>query len=713
MNTPWDRHWHLRAELARVSGMLAGQLGRQRQRGRTAAADAVQGFVIEDGEAEGLAAELAAAWGRQAARVAPTCRGPTPREETAARADRGAARGAFLPLRHAARAFDLGPEEYDALLLALAVEMDPRFGRLVAYLNDHVGRNRPTVGLALTLALPEPGEPPLSPVAFCERPAVRDGLLELEGEGPLPGLALRLPREMLRRLTADSLLGPDLPGVHLHAPEPGLVDRLVLEGPVRDRLLAWAEAPRRGLPPRPLLLSGVPGTGRTSAARAAAVAAGLSLVSVQAPANQLPERLRTARREARWYGAALLVQVGPGSHPDGPDWGAVWGELAGLKAPPLITLLPEAVEGAAAAAPEEPVVVPLAEPGTALRARLWAALLPPGVRIDEADLDALAGRFLFGPGRVARAVRRAVAEVSLLPGGERRLTAAVLERACREVGSAAMGPLAQKLPLPYERADLVVPAPIAAELDLAAAWVRHQRQVLDDWGFGRRVALGRGLTALFAGPPGTGKTMAAQVLARDLGLDLYRVDLSRVMSKWIGETEKNLGRLFDEAQAAGAALFFDEADALFGKRGEVKHAHDRYANVEIGYLLQRMEGHEGVTVLATNRMRDLDEAFVRRFHFVVDFPMPAEAERLRIWQGMFPPQAAREPDLDLARLARDYEVSGGEIKNAVLAAAYLAASAGRPVGPDHLRRALRRELLKSGRVVDERGLGVPEGTGPR
>jgi SpoVK/Ycf46/Vps4 family AAA+-type ATPase len=195
--------------------------------------------------------------------------------------------------------------------------------------------------------------------------------------------------------------------------------------------------------------------------------------------------------------------------------------------------------------------------------------------------------------------------------------------------------------------------------------------------------------------------MAAQVLARELGLDLYRVDLSRVMSKYIGETEKHLARLFDEAHASGAVLFFDEADALFGKRGEVKDALDRYANVEVGYLLQRMEEHDGVTVLATNRMRDMDEAFLRRFHVIVDFPMPTEADRLRIWKGMFPKDAALEPGLDLAPLARGFEVSGGEIKNAVLAAAYAAAAEQRPIGLEHLKRALKRELIKGGKVVDE------------
>jgi hypothetical protein len=687
---------HLQSELVRVLRLLAGLLRRQRQRGRTPAADAVNGLVIEEGEAEGLVADLAADWDH-----ADPDRPPAAGRQTQFAATADAATGTLLPLRHAVRAFDLRPEEYDALLLALAVEADGRFGRLVAYLNDHVARTRPTVGLALAIA--EAGGEPTSPVAFCDRPVIKDGLLELEGEGPLPGLALRVPRGLWRRLTADASGQPECPGLRNFPSEPGLVSRLVLEADVRDRLLAWADSLGRARPARPLLLCGPPGSGRSTAARAAVSLAGKAVVALRLGPEPPAERLRAGRREARWSGAHLLV-YGDGL-PAGFDWATLWAELEGLTYPPVLALPAEVSEAVAASAPVEPAVIDLTAPGLDARSRLWRALLPPGELIEDAVLERLAGRFRFTPGRIARVMRRTAAEASLRPDGQPRLTPESLERAARAVGSAAMGPLAQKLPLPYSRRDLIVPAAIEAELDLAAAWVRCQGKVLDEWGFARRVVLGRGLTALFAGEPGTGKTMAAQVLAAELGLDLYRVDLSRVMSKYIGETEKNLARLFDEAEASGCMLFFDEAEALFGKRSEVKDAHDRYANVEIGYLLQRMEEHDGVTVLATNRRQDLDEAFVRRFHVIVEFPMPSETERLRIWQGMFPAEAERNPDVDLARLARDSEMSGGEIRNALLSAAYLAAGQGRPVRMADLEQSLQRELVKGGRVADLRRRG--------
>jgi hypothetical protein len=380
----------------------------------------------------------------------------------------------------------------------------------------------------------------------------------------------------------------------------------------------------------------------------------------------------------------------------------VWSELADLGLPVFVGASPAVAREAAAACRKDPVILALPPPDADLRLRLWQVTLPPGSDIDATSLAELAVKFRFRPGAIALAVRRALADLSLALPGERRLSREGLERACRSVAAAAVGPLAQQLSLPYGRDELVVPSELAGELDLALSWVRHERKVLDEWGFRRRLVLGRGLTALFAGPPGTGKTMAAQVLARELGMDLFRVDLSRIMSKYIGETEKHLAQLFDEAQSS--VLFFDEADALFGKRSEVKDAHDRYANVEIGYLLQRMEEHDGVTVLATNRMRDMDDAFVRRFHIIAHFPMPTEPDRLRIWTGMFPKDAALAPDVDLGRLARDFELSGGEIKNAALAAAYLAADESKPIGMSHLRHAIRREMVKAGRVVT----GKPE-----
>jgi tRNA A37 threonylcarbamoyladenosine biosynthesis protein TsaE len=675
--------------MARLAESLGHLVQQSRAMGRSPTGETLRGFVIEDGEAEGMTIELCMRWSEDT--DAPAMAVASELFDTnAAKTD------TFLPLRHAARNFDLRPAEYRALLLAIAVEADGLFGRLVAYLNDHVGRTRPTIGLALSLgsAAGEGAIP--SPLSIFDRPVIRDGLLEVEGEGPGPGLSIRVTRDMALRLAGEA--APDLlpPGFRYFAPEAGLLDRLVLDNAVRSRLAAWSFAARQPGRAEPLILSGPSGAGRTTAGRAVVAELGLPLLAVDVPSLPFAERLLAARREACWHGAPLLVRIAESIVPGPVDWSAFWAGLANLHLPVplLIAATSETANALAAAAEHEPPVIEIPEPDFAARAALWQAIVPNSITLASNAADRLAARFRFNPGRIQRSVRRAVATAAPATA-----TADALFQASREVGAAAMGTLAQKLPQPYGWDELVVPQPVRAELELARTWMSEQRRVLDQWGFARRLPMGRGLTMLFSGPPGTGKTMAAQVLARELALDLYRVDLSRVVNKYIGETEKNLGCLFDEAQAAGAILLFDEADALFGKRSEVKDAHDRYANLEVGYLLQRMEEHDGVTILASNRARDMDEAFTRRFQFSIDFPMPDEAHRLKIWEGMFPAEVLRDGNVDLVTLAKTFQVSGGEIKNAALAAAFAAAGEGCALATEHVRWAVRREFLKSGKVV--------------
>ncbi|HMA47604.1 MAG TPA: ATP-binding protein, partial [Frankiaceae bacterium] len=247
--------------------------------------------------------------------------------------------------------------------------------------------------------------------------------------------------------------------------------------------------------------------------------------------------------------------------------------------------------------------------------------------------------------------------------------------------------------------SLVLPEPELAVLHQIAGQVAQRSRVYTDWGFGARMNRGLGITALFAGESGTGKSMAAEVLANDCDLDLYRIDLSSVVSKYIGETEKNLRRLFDAAEGGGVILFFDEADALFGKRSEVKDAHDRYANIEVNFLLQRMEVYRGLAILATNMRGALDRAFTRRLRFIVTFPFPRPADRARMWQIAFPPHVPLGP-LDISRLSR-IDLTGAGVANAALNAAFLAAAAGHPVGMAEVLTAVRTELRKLERPINE------------
>jgi SpoVK/Ycf46/Vps4 family AAA+-type ATPase len=317
---------------------------------------------------------------------------------------------------------------------------------------------------------------------------------------------------------------------------------------------------------------------------------------------------------------------------------------------------------------------------------------------EEVDLTSLAGQFQLTTGQIRDAVL--AARDWALQSGE-KVGNLTLFAAARLYSNPRLSSLARKLQPRYRWEDIVLPVDQIRLLHEIVNTVRQRPRVLDEWGVGRKLASSRGVTILFAGPPGTGKTMAAEVIADELGLDLYKIDLSTVVSKYIGETEKNLERIFNEAETSNAILFFDEADSLFGKRSEVRDSHDRYANIEISYLLQRMEAYDGVTILATNLRANLDEAFTRRLQFAVDFPFPEEADRLRIWQTLFPTEVPCTQDVDLALLARRFKLAGGNIRNIIVNAAFLAAADGGRVSMNHILHGTRRELQKMGRLVSE------------
>ncbi len=267
-----------------------------------------------------------------------------------------------------------------------------------------------------------------------------------------------------------------------------------------------------------------------------------------------------------------------------------------------------------------------------------------------------------------------------------------LMAACRAHSNQRLGTLTRKIIPRYTWADLVLPADRLAHLHEMCLHVRYSPLVFEEWGFDRKLSGGKGLNVLFAGEPGTGKTMAAEVLAADLGLDMYKLDLSSVVSKYIGETEKNLEQIFREARTSNSILFFDEADSLFGKRSEVKDSHDRYANIEVGYLLQRMESYRGLAILTTNLRSALDTAFLRRIRFVVQYPFPDPAQRAEIWRRIFPRDTPTQA-LDAVRLGQ-LNLAGGNIRNIALLAAFLAAEADEPVRMSHVLSAARMEYAK-------------------
>jgi len=593
--------------------------------------------------------------------------------------------------------------DLDVVVIALAPELDLRYERLYAYLQDDVGKRRPTVDLVLNLLCASAAEKIARRAHFQpDAPLLRGRVVRLLA---VPGS--HEPPLLARALAVDDQITTLLVGGGLDArlaafctlvspPESGLPVPAELDGLAE----ALAEAAISGAPLR-VYLRGPAGTGRHRVVDLAAARAGKRLLIAdlaRAPAD-LGELLPVLVREASVQNAICLVTgLDPEvSSASGPDLHLLGRELASANTVFVLTGARRwpAVYSVEPSAPLAMNVIQCPVPGFAHRRWMWADhLARSGIPVGEDDLDTLAGRFRLTPTQIAEAVGTAAPLVA-----DGKPAAEDVFCAARAQTGQELGGLATKIEPMFGWDDLVLPADSGEALREICQRVAYRERVLHQWDFAGKLSLGRGVAALFAGPPGTGKTMAAEVVARELRCDLYRIDLAGIVSKWIGETEKNLDRIFGAAENANAILFFDEADALFGKRSEVQDAHDRYANIEVSYLLQKMESYEGVAILATNRFENLDEAFLRRLAFVVRFPFPEPAERLRIWTEVWPDAVPLAADLDWEALAFGLSLSGAEIKNVALAAAFLAAESGTSVTFEHLQQASRREYEKGGRTL--------------
>jgi hypothetical protein len=410
-------------------------------------------------------------------------------------------------------------------------------------------------------------------------------------------------------------------------------------------------------------------------------------VSRLGPTDDVAAVARVAAREARLGGGGLVAGPVEALRERGP--GAV---RAFAEAPGVVMLV-----GRGSWDPwwshDVPVVVDVDGPGASERLELWRSRLN-----GDGDIDAaLEGtrHFRLTPEQVHRATV-AARQQALLAGDT--LTPLHLRAGARSQNGAGLEGQARRIEPQAGWTDLVLPPACMNGLRELAARARHRDRVLDDWGMRPGGGRGRGITALFAGDSGTGKTMSAEVIAGELGLDLYAINLATVVDKYVGETEKNLERIFSEADGVNAVLLFDEADAIFGKRSEVRDAHDRYANIEVAYLLQRMETFDGLAILATNLRANLDDAFARRLDAVIDFPMPEAADRRLLWDKCLGPAAPRTDDIDFDFCARQFELSGGNIRSIAVTAAYFAAVSGKPVAMLDLMRATQREYRKLGRL---------------
>jgi MoxR-like ATPase len=467
-----------------------------------------------------------------------------------------------------------------------------------------------------------------------------------------------------------------------------------------------------------LYLQGTPGVGRADTARALCAHLGLALVVIDLEALKaldtagtlsLAQGWRLALREATLTGAAANGSSQNGAALLLDNWESALNEAT--QQPPAdlwdaLTVYPYPVilcgkssweSHADAQRSRRLMRFTFPMPEYPQRQRLWAAALSDNGNPAGLNTDELARKFRFTPAQIRRAVRTALDIAA--SRGEAQVTTDDLYAGAQAHSRLRLGHLAKQITPRHTWDDLVLPADRLTQLRELRDWAEHTYLVQETWGFGRKGAPVSGVNALFAGESGTGKTMSAEVIAADLGLVLYKIDLSAVVSKYIGETEKNLSVIFEEARASSAILFFDEADALFGKRAEVKDARDRYANIETAYLLQQVEEYDGIVILATNLRQNLDEAFTRRLDFLIDYPFPEPEYRKRIWQVHLPPQAPVAGDVDLDYLAEKYAMAGGNIRNAALASAFLAAADGKVITMQHLQHAIRREHQKMGRLV--------------
>jgi len=572
-------------------------------------------------------------------------------------------------LRRVQEEFGLSDQAMAAVFVALAPELDLKYQTLFAYLNNDVTRKWPTIDLLMRLAEVSPAE-----VGF-ESSLFSEGLLERTGSASShwrsSGVAASAP-------VRDFLSLPD--------GEPPLreIGDDVLAGAIRTGRLAT------------VVIETTFGAEPLESARRIAAQAGYPIVQLRSePVEDFDRRLRETLLWARLRRA--LVYFAPEVFhfdSDAPAPQESGRRLRKVLDSPVVKIF--GVQGRSpwhGAFEETDYESVRLEPLSSQAAEaIWRETLSQqGVSNEAEDLASVSRLFSLFPAQIERAVKHVARRT-----GHARLP--ILAEAARRQSSTGLEALATRVDLVHCWDHLILPAATLRRLKEFAGAIRHREKVFREWSFLRQSNGRASLTALFSGSSGTGKTMSAGVVARELGLELYRIDLSSVVSKYIGETEGNLERVFRAAEGSNAILFFDEADALFGKRSEVNDAHDRYANMEIAYLLQRMETYDGVMILATNLAQNIDEAFSRRIQFEIEYPLPDEESRERLWRLLLPEAAPRNPDIDYEFLAKQFAVAGGDIRNVVLDAAFLAANEGTSIGMSQIVRALVRQRKKQGKL---------------
>lgn len=591
-------------------------------------------------------------------------------------------------------AFGLSVFERDVLLLCAGTELDAHIASLIRAANGDTRRANATFALALA-ALPDAHWSALAPAA----PLRRWSLIEVGAGELLTTSALRVDERVLHFLAGVGGSDARLHGLVHRIDAPALIADS--QQALVDRLVSTVASRTASLPL--LQLWGESAADQRGVAAATAAALGLRLhrvraVDVSAAPLEREWLARMIEREAILGKLVALIDLTDAQGAEYDRAIALANSINGL----VMTTSAEPLRDVS----RETISIEVQRPPAREQHVLWQSAMGPLAARLNGTLEAVAREFQFGAQDICDVTDRLRLNGltgTPAPTDEEPSFDEHVWHACRVHARTRLDSLAQRINSTAKWKDLILPDTAMQTLRTIAMHARHRFRVYDSWGFAGKSSRGLGISVLFTGASGTGKTMAAEVLANELHLDLFRIDLSSVVSKYIGETEKNLRRVFDAAEAGGAILLFDEADALFGKRSEVKDSHDRYANIEVGYLLQRMEAYRGLAILTSNMKNALDHAFLRRLRFVVQFPVPDTAERTVMWKRVFPMSAPTD-GLDVDKLAR-LHVSGGNIRNIALNAAFLAAATNEPVQMRHLLDAARSECAKLDRAFSDAEFG--------
>lgn len=606
------------------------------------------------------------------------------------------------------KTFHLSPFEEDVLLICLAPELDLRYEKLYSYLQNDVTKKRPTVDLVIRLLCSSIRERIKAREFFSNSSTLLSNRLiyfsNEDGSQLLLSRFLRADDKIINFLLGTNEIDHRIKRHSFLVKPRRTLGELILGDEIIRPIAGLVKKYSNKKPPI-LYFQGPYGTGKKMAAEAISKELGVSLLVVDSKTllkSESFETLGITIREALLQDSLLYLEGFDSLFSDENAAKYIIRELG--RYPNWIILSGEA-DLEPGSIPEDRGFISFGFkiPSYLHRKELWKSLMNGNIS-NDVDIGALASKFNFSGGLIKDAITTSQ-NISIAKNKDiSKLTTEDLFEGCRAQSNKKLISFARKIESTNTWEDIFLPDDTKKQLNEVCGYIKYKGIIYAEWGFDKKLSLGKGLNVLFSGPSGTGKTMVAGIIANEVKLDLYKIDLSNVVSKYIGETEKNLGRIFKEAETTNAIIFFDEADALFGKRSEVRDSHDRYANIEINYLLQKMEEYEGIVILASNFSNNIDEAFLRRLHFKIDFPSPDEELREKIWRNIFPRKTPVAENIDYSFLSM-FKITGGNMKNIALSAAFLAAGDSGVIKMEHIIKGTQREFQKMGKLCTKEDFG--------